>query len=140
MMRICVSILLILLPLCGGCGPNVGLGGKVTFSDDGSPLAVGSVVFLKGSLISRGDLQPNGTYVVGSLSDKDGLPPGTYMVYVSGAEKIIIPPGKTEDDAYREPLIDSKFTQPETSGLTLEVTKSTKKFDFQVDRYAKKKK
>ena len=128
------------MPLCGGCGPNAGLGGKVTFSDDGSPLAVGSVVFLKGSLISRGDLQPNGTYVVGSLSDKDGLTPGTYMVYVFGADKVIIPPGKTEDDAYFEPLIDMKFTQAESSGLTIDVTTSTKKFNFQVDRYAQKKK
>ena len=33
-----------------GCSKNVGLRGKVTFSDDGSPVSVGTVAFLKDGL------------------------------------------------------------------------------------------
>ena len=70
-----------------GCGSNVEFGGKVTYSDDGSPLTTGTVVFKKGNLISKGSLKPDGTFVVGSMKENDGLVPGSYQVYITGAEK-----------------------------------------------------
>ena len=124
-----------LLTALVGCSPNVGLGGKVTFSDDGSPLAAGTVVFKRGNEISKGRLKPDGTFVIGTMKNNDGLPPGQYMVYITGAEKVLIP-GTEYRDAVMEPLIDPKFTKSDTSGLTVEVDGATKNFDFQVDRYA----
>ena len=123
-----------LLSALVGCSPNVGLGGKVTFSDDGSPLTAGTVVFKRGNEISKGRLKPDGTFIVGTMTNADGLEPGTYQVYITGAEKELIP-ATTVSDAVMEPLIDSKFTRSDTSGLTIEVTKTTRKFDFQVERY-----
>ena len=118
-----------------GCNGHVGLSGKVTYSDDGSPLPVGSVVFKKGGLVSWGKLQSDGTYVIGSMSEADGLPPGEYQVYVSGAEKVLVPGNEEKGTpAIMESLIDLKYTAADTSGLTVEVKRSTQ-FDFQVDRY-----
>ena len=123
-----------------GCNSNVAMSGKVTFSDDGSPLTVGTVIFKKGNLISKGNLQPDGTFVIGSMSESDGLAPGTYQVYISGADKDVIPPGKDASYAYLVPLIDPKHSKPETSGLSVDVTKATKNFELQVERYDPNKK
>ncbi|MDR1270884.1 MAG: hypothetical protein LBK82_15320 [Planctomycetaceae bacterium] len=130
------SLLLALL-LLSGCSDKVGLGGKVTFSDDGSPLGTGTVCFETDTYLARGTLKADGSYVVGSLSEKDGLPAGNYRIYVSGAEKEI---GQDKDGmSIMEPLIDPKFSSGSTSGLSLDVTASTKSFDFKVDRYVPKK-
>jgi len=123
-----------LLATLAGCSPNVGLKGKVTFSDDGSPLTAGTVVFKKGNLISRGQIKPDGTFIVGSMKESDGLAPGSYMVYITGAVRETIP----ADDQYEaliEPLIAPKFTKSESSGIAIEITRTTRTFEFQVDRY-----
>jgi len=129
----------VLLSVLVGCGGHVGISGKVTYSDDGSPLTVGTVVFRNGNLISRGNIQSDGTYTMGSRSAADGLPQGNYQVYVFGAEKVLVQGNPNKGiDPVTEPLIDAKYTNPETSGLSVEVKKSTR-FDFKVDRYVGKK-
>ena len=118
--------------LATGCGSgNVGLRGTVTFSDDGSPLTVGTVGFLKDGKIARGTIKKDGTYIVGFEKETDGLPPGQYNVVITGAE---IPIGEN----LREQLIDKKYSNPDTSELTLEVNASTRVFDVQVDRFQKR--
>jgi hypothetical protein len=67
------------LLICG-CNPNQKMGGKVSFSD-GTPLTCGTIIFSNDSFLARANINPNGSYDVGSLSDKDGLPPGKYKVY-----------------------------------------------------------
>ncbi|MDR0609836.1 MAG: hypothetical protein LBG58_06980 [Planctomycetaceae bacterium] len=124
--------------LLTGCGDKVGLSGKVTFSDDGSPLSVGTVCFETDTFLARGTLKADGSYVVGSLSEKDGLPAGSYKVYISGAEQEI---GQDKEGmALMEPLIDTKFSSASSSGLSIDVTASTKTFDIKVDRYVPPKK
>jgi len=122
-----------------GCGKGfVGLGGQVTYSDNGEPLECGTVSLTNGSIQARGEIGKDGKYVIGSLVARDGLPPGPYRVCVANAVKKLWDPN---DDFLTEPLIDVKFTDPNTSGLTLNVDASTKnKFDFQVDRYVPSKK
>ena len=122
-----------------GCGNKVKLQGKVTFSDDGNPVPCGFVCFETDTYSARGDIQPDGTFDVGSLGPKDGLPPGKYRVSISGAERVI---GETPGSMGRtikryESLIDTKYENGNTSGLTIDVDASTKKFEFQVDRYQK---
>jgi hypothetical protein len=126
-------LLLLVSLFVGGCGSGkVGLGGKVTFSDDGSPLTVGTVWFTTGNFSARGDLTDNGAYTIGSIAQADGLPPGKYQVYVSGAVK----PEPNDKGGMPKmlPLIDEKFTSAKSSGLEVEVTSSLKNFDFKVDR------
>ena len=117
-----------------GCSQNVGLRGKVTFSDDGSPVPVGTIAFLKDGLIARGDIKPDGSYVVGFERETNGLPPGDYQVFVT-ADDIV---GKTQSDFnIIRSLIDRKYNNPDTSGMTLQVTSQTKTFDIVLDRNTK---
>ena len=46
-----------LVLLCGipGCGSNIYFGGRVTYSDDGSPLTTGVVCFESTSFLARGE-------------------------------------------------------------------------------------
>ncbi|MCL2116962.1 MAG: hypothetical protein FWH27_00900 [Planctomycetaceae bacterium] len=143
-----VSVLFV-LALVAGCGKgHVPLQGKVTFSDDGSPLTTGNVNFVNGSFQSRAPLQPDGTYTVGTYKASDGLPPGKYSVYVTGAVKVIGeaklsgdigPTGEVTGGGMpiTEPLIAPKFSSANNSGLEFEAG-SAKTFDFKVDRYVKR--
>ena len=134
------GFLALLASLCvWGCGNgNVGLSGQITFSDDGSPLTVGTVFFVSDSHLARGDISSDGTYRLGSLSEKDGLPAGVYRIYISGAIK----ESGTDNrggmgggmGADMIPLIDPKFTNAKSSGIEVDVTSSLKTFDFKVDR------
>lgn len=136
-MRSCFLLgLSLALLMMTGCGDKVGLGGKVTF-EDGSPLATGTVCFETDTYLARGTLKPDGTFVVGSLSEKDGLPAGTYRVYISGAEKEV---GQDKEGMpIYEPLIDDSFASGTTSGLSVTVPVAGGKFDIKVKPYEKKK-
>ena len=126
-----ISLILLFFAGCGG--NKVPLSGTVTYSDDGSPLSVGYVVFETDTFLSRGQLTSTGTYNTGSISAKDGIPPGTYRVYISGAIRAV---GVDKSGtANYESLIDEKFGNGATSGLTVTVPTSNGKFDFTVDRY-----
>ena len=136
-----------------GCGSGlVNLRGTVTFSDDGSPLTTGFVIFDNGKDRARGKIKEDGTYTVGSLSDTDGLKPGHYRVYVqaigpdpSGAlapmNTSAPSPGMASISDANVPrlrqqvvLVDSKFSSADTSGLECNVDKSTKTYNIVVER------
>ena len=145
---------LILLSGILGCGPNVKFGGRVTYSDDDSPLTTGMVCFESNTFLARGPLDKDGCYDLGSLALNDGIPKGEYRVYVSGADSVeqvemkqvpgqadyVTSTGMSGTMAGQifTPLIDPKFTQGKTSGITVTIDGSSKKFDFQVDRYQPK--
>ena len=85
------------------------------------------------AITSRGNIKPDGTFVVGTDKETDGLPPGTYQVYITGSDKAI-PVGEYGSYNY-EPQINKKYENADTSGLTAEVNASTKTLDFKVDRF-----
>ena len=118
-----------------GCSDMQPLSGTVTFSDDGSPVTAGAIFFETPTFSAQGTIRSDGTYVVGSMAKADGIPKGTYSVTVRGAEEITTTErsdGTTTER--RRALIDPKYQNSETSGLTFTVDGKTKKFDFQVDR------
>jgi len=127
-----MRLLFAALALCVvGCSKNVGMSGKVTFSDDGSPLCKGTICFQSATGLSRGQLKEDGTFVVGSLKEKDGLPKGDYSVYFSGA---VVPDGADSTGMPKaKSLIDMKFTSPEETPLKITVTRKDK-LDLKVDR------
>ena len=84
--------LMTLLFIVVGCSDKVGMRGKVTFSDDQSPLTVGQITFTSDSVLARGHLKPDGTYVIGTEKEKDGLPKGTYIVSIEYAVENIMRP------------------------------------------------
>ena len=137
-----------LVLLCGilGCSTNVPFGGRVTFSDDGSPLTEGIVCFETNTFLARGQLDKNGCYDLGTYGAKDGIPKGEYRVYITaamksvGADAVLSPGQEGYNPAYAAlppsaPLLDKKYDTGQTSGLTATIDGTTKTFDFQVDRY-----
>ena len=113
-----------------GCGNGrQQLKGKVTF-EDGSPVPCGTICFLQGNHESRGTIQSDGSYVVGTLSTNDGIPPGEYQVYVTNVVE------ERGMDSSGMPIvvsiIDEKYTSPTKSGITYKTGKSP--FDVKVER------
>ena len=124
-----IVVLGVCLLLLIGCGENVQVSGKVTF-EDGTPLSKGTVIFTTGTNQSKAAIETDGSYRIGTLNPGDGVPRGTYQVYITGtielhgAGPMGMPLGATQ-------LVDSKFTSPETSGLTCEV-KGSRTYDITV--------
>lgn len=131
-LRIYYSLCLLALVFLVGCGGNLKLTGKVVFSDDKSPLTSGIVNFISDKGVSRGQIQKDGTYTVGSLKEKDGLPPGDYKVYITSSAINIV--DKKIGMVRQEYQIDNKYEKADTSGLTVKVDKSMT-YDIEVDRY-----
>ncbi|MDR1492472.1 MAG: hypothetical protein LBT05_07110 [Planctomycetaceae bacterium] len=129
---------ILLFVLCfAGCGSNVGLKGKVVFSDDKSPISCGTICFDSGSVLSRGTIRSDGAFTMGLLKETDGLPSGTYKVFfidVHGQTGT----SKTSDGTPGEPiytsLIHKKYLSANTSELTQTVDASTKELNFELDR------
>jgi len=129
------NFLSLLVLICAvGCGTNVPMGGTVTFSDDGTPLTTGTVFFETDTFEARGMIQGDGTYRIGSAAEADGLPPGKYRVYIRDAHEYVrVGAGDTVVDNV-VPLIDAKYANPNMSGLEVEVTGGSARFNFTVDR------
>ena len=125
---LCLLVFLVAI----GCSGNKRLSGKVTFSDDGSPVPNGMVIFSRDNFISRGEIQSDGTYKLSSERENDGIPPGEYKVYVSGISEM--PPSIPGVMTIPIPLCDPKFEDPSTSGLTCTIPAPGSRFDFAVDR------
>ncbi len=119
---------LLILLLFVGCGGQVGVTGKVTFKEDGKPLTKGTVVFTKPLFMAGGVLNENGEYTLSSYKPGDGTQKGEYQVYITGAEE----PSDKEGEMPK-PLINEKFTSPETSGLKCTVSGATT-FDITVEK------
>lgn len=134
--RLGTILILLSVFILSGCSKGfVPMSGRVTYSDDGSPLEAGTVCFATSSIQANGTIQKDGRYVLGSLAKSDGLPKGTYRVFIGNAylEK------NESRDGFSVPilLIDSKYTDPETSSLEIVVDGSQQTFDFVVDRAKK---
>ncbi|GHT25970.1 hypothetical protein FACS18942_02370 [Planctomycetales bacterium] len=121
--------------LLSGCGGNVAVSGKITFSDDNTPLTIGMVFFESDTFQSRGILDSEGRYQLGSLKLTDGLPPGHYRVYINGA--VADDPHRPPGGAPPLPLLETKYESGASSGLTADVDSSKRKFDFSVNRNLK---
>ena len=128
---------LTLMALVVGCGSgNMPLKGKVTFSDDGSPLTEGTVVCQKDGKIYRGIIEEDGTYTITDIEKAGtGLPPGKYQVTLTAQKATLV------DDVYGhyeyEQLIDLKYQSPETSGLSVEIPAEKNTYNIVVDRFGR---
>ena len=133
---------MVLLSFCVGCGANVPLRGKV-LDQEGNPITVGTVNFSSAQGLSRGKIQSDGSYTVGTLKDTDGLPPGTYKVYVTGAEIALPPKGPAPLDLMGQPiqqmgsfqkLVATKYTTEGSTPLTCEVPVKGNQYDVIVEK------
>ena len=119
-------VFFVLLGFIAGCGnKQVGWSGTVVFSDDGSPVPRGVVIFSTPTFQSHGDIV-EGKFTMSSYGPNDGLPPGTYDVTITAID------GEEMGSLYN--LIDLKYGNPATSGLKTTVDKTVKNHEFKVDR------
>jgi hypothetical protein len=126
-----IMLLLFLMGFTGCSNDNVKFGGKVTF-EDGSPLTTGVVIFDNGITMSSAPIQSDGTFTAGTSRENNGIPPGSYRISITGAIELLDnPEGKFP--APSRPLIHQKFTNPETSGLTVTIDKSSPQFNITVE-------
>jgi hypothetical protein len=112
-MKYFTHILLFLALLLTGCGDKEKLSGKVVFPD-GQPLTTGTISFTNHDYTARAHLRANGTYDVGSLSERDGLPAGTYKVHISGAIEV-------KEDGKEASLIAPEFVSESKTPLSITV-------------------
>jgi len=112
-----------------GCSNQVGLTGKVTYTDD-LPVQVGQVVFDDGNYAFRGRINKDGFYRLGGAFDGDGIIPGQYRVYLTETEASEMDENGVVKHIKR---VADKYTNPDTSELTCEV-KGKMSFDFKVER------
>ena len=127
-------LFLLLLVFAVGCGnKQLTVQGKVVFSDDGSPLTMGNVIFSNTTFQASGPIDTKGHFTMGSYSEKDGVPPGTYKVAVTGATVDVDATGLNVYD-----LIEPKFSSPSLSGIEVTIDKTVKNLEIKVDRNPRK--
>jgi hypothetical protein len=124
-------VVLLVLPAAwllavGGCGSSgavntttIPVKGRVTYK--GQPLTQGTVLFEPegAGKEARGEINPDGTYVLTTYKPGDGAVPGAHRVSINGAT------GKT-----RASRIPDKYGSYNTSKLEAEVTREKTEFPF----------
>jgi hypothetical protein len=127
---------MISVTLIAGCG-GISVSGRVTFSDDDSPVPCGTVCFASDKWMFRGQISPNGTYAMGTKQADDGIPKGEYTVYLLGTDVQAgfhpAEAGHTPEPMYVS-IVDPKFLSASTSGLTAKIDGNTQDLNFQVGR------
>lgn len=110
---LCCAWILLLISISGCGNGNVTTVGTVRYSD-GTILDCGMVIFSNDLHQYTGIVQPNGSFELVSGDGKHGLPAGNYGVSVTATD---------END---QPLVNSQFGSPSTSGLAFEVKSGQK--------------
>lgn len=117
-----LSVAAVLLSFVAGCGSNTSTGqvhGKVTL--DGKPLADGSIVTLPESGRGAQGIIKNGEFELGTTGRSDGAAIGKHKVAVISQEKSQAGP----EGGAGKSLIPARYTNPDSSGLTIDVTAGT---------------
>jgi hypothetical protein len=107
--------------LAAGCGRGVSLvpvAGRVTL--DGSPLETGAVMIQpKAGPAAQAKIAADGTFRLGTFKPGDGAIPGAATVRVTCRKELTQPGVET---AYGPSMIPEKYTQFDTSGITVDIT------------------
>jgi hypothetical protein len=127
-----LAVLTVLVGLTGCGSGRSAVTGRVTYPD-GSPLTEGNVIGQMGegvgSVTVQGRVKPDGSFSWGTDREGDGAVPGKYRVAV-------IPRGlgDAERAQGKQPAVDPKFSNLQTSGIELEVKEGRNKLDITVTR------
>ena len=116
-------VIVISLIVCCGCqrAPDYTgkVRGRVTFN--GNPLSSGKVISspTTGGRGATGAIQSDGTFVLKTIGQEDGVAPGAHRLVVLAFEGS--DDANTNPEADRRPLIPARYSDPNRSGLTLDV-------------------
>ena len=135
--RSIILLVAAIIPLLSGCDSQIEtylVHGMVVYPD-GKPLTEGTVEFevqgLKKAVTAWGDINPDGTFQLGTYEVNDGAIAGTHRVAVvanyeigTGVERPgLVPP----------PILNPKFSDFKTSGLEVEVKPAPNHIMVQVE-------
>jgi hypothetical protein len=129
-----VAGLALVLALAAGCGSTntYPVRGKVVFKD-GTPLTGGLILLRpveeKLQVSVRGDIQQDGSFVLGTYKEDDGAFPGKYQVAITPP-----PRPKRREKPIGKAIVDPRFESYETSGLEVEVKRGKNDFKIEVDK------
>ena len=123
-----MALALVVASACWGCGSGgtsatlIPVKGKVSYK--GQPLTQGFVYFEPTGFGrgASGKLQSDGTYVLSTLRDDDGVVAGTHRVYISEVDAKL-----AKDRAFK------KYMQANGSKLTAEVSSEKTVFNFDLN-------
>jgi len=100
---------------------------------DGEPLQKGRVVVDSPDrkTSSWGMIMPDGTFVMGTRTSKDGVPAGSYRVFIINAMSDLSPElmvdsveaSRARESFRSKPLIHGRYSNKETSGISFDVPK-----------------
>lgn len=113
-----------------GCSQNTVVTGTVKF-EDGTPLTKGTIVFESATTRVSSPLNAKGEFTLGGVTVNDGVPPGTYKGWFIGTFADPASSGGAARHAaprampQKTPLIDQKYFEGVTSGMTLEIVKGS---------------
>jgi hypothetical protein len=115
-----------------GCSSNrpQPVQGKIVFSDGAAATELaGYLVGMDsgGPEGANGVVQPDGSFRVGTFENDDGAMPGKYKVSLT-------PPDPPLDQPVPPPIIDPKYSNVETSGLTVEIKPGDNPVTLTVER------
>lgn len=114
--------LLVALLGVAGCGDSNGVAsvhGVVTL--DGKPLTEGTVIVTPAEgRMAKGEIQPDGSFALGTFSESDGAKIGTHPVTV-----LPLPGGEGQPPSAAAKLLPRRYSVAKTSGLTAEVKPNT---------------
>ena len=136
MKKISLTVVLLFVVFCFGCGSGVKISGTVKFPDD-TPVTQGNVVFESGTDSFFGKISADGKYVTGGTKEVQGIPKGTYKVWLSATEtsENTVRSDGTVGAYSTTPTVARKYTSPSTTDLTFEVKSGgPKTFDFTVEK------
>jgi hypothetical protein len=124
---------LLLAGLSAGCNSGrYPVGGRVAY-EDGTPVEAGTVIgeaTVDGKTVGvQGVIAKDGTFGWGTEKAGDGALPGKYKVIV-----VPVALGDGELAEGKEPAVDGKYANYDTSGLSFEVKPEKNEFNIKVSR------
>jgi hypothetical protein len=134
-----LRVVVVGLALAGalGCGGTnlYPVHGQVAFKDGApiTPLVGGQVVFEplepNAKESARGEIQPDGTFHLGTFKNGDGAPPGKYKV-------LVMPPARSPSDEKRPkpPVLHARYQRLNETPLEFNVTRGDNEYPITVER------
>lgn len=102
----------------------------------GVPLPAGRVMLYGGDTGPSGQIQPDGSFRIGTFTTTDGARPGRYKVVITGVAK---PDTRPYEEAMLHPelapqsLIHPKYNRAETSDLEVDISAGPNELTFELD-------
>jgi hypothetical protein len=131
------GVIFAILAFAGCGGPRLAtVKGTVTFN--GKPVPNGTITFIhEGGSTATGEIQPDGSYVLGTNRRGDGAQPGNYKVVIVAMEEMS---NRLPEDRnpLPPPIVPDKYTSAATTDLIAEVRPGDNMIDFPLTGEKKK--